>query len=172
MNLFLFYEMTTFFARTRSHQVKKRKRRQRRRRRKLSASLEPWRFRAWWNSHFGRTHSFSPLKINSWHQFLSFSLFFSKLVAYTFLYWLPNYIHETSGVLKSFHTLDYRHVSDFLQNCPNNLTKLSCLFLTWFARERLFRKIIFTLWAVESCLPRWTESRQPTLPISLTNFFK
>ena len=41
---------------------------------------------------------FSIYKIKAWHQFLSFSLFFSKLVAYTFLYWLPNYIHETSGV--------------------------------------------------------------------------
>jgi len=28
----------------------------------------------------------------------SLCLFFSKLVSYTFLYWLPNYIHETSGV--------------------------------------------------------------------------
>jgi len=28
----------------------------------------------------------------------SFCLFFSKLVSYTFLYWLPNYIHSTSGV--------------------------------------------------------------------------
>lgn len=28
----------------------------------------------------------------------SLCLFFSKLVSYTFLYWLPNYIHSTSGV--------------------------------------------------------------------------
>ena len=27
----------------------------------------------------------------------SLCLFFSKLVSYTFLYWLPNYIHSTSG---------------------------------------------------------------------------
>ena len=50
-----FLDMTIFFARTRSQQAKKK----RRRRRKLSASLELWRFRAWWNSHFGTTHSFS-----------------------------------------------------------------------------------------------------------------
>jgi OPA family glycerol-3-phosphate transporter-like MFS transporter 1/2 len=40
---------------------------------------------------------FGALKIPGVVEF-SLCLFFSKLVAYTFLYWLPNYIHETSGV--------------------------------------------------------------------------
>ena len=33
-----------------------------------------------------------------------------------------------------FHTLDYRHDSDFLQHFLNNLAELSCFFLIWFAR--------------------------------------
>merc|ERR1712038_903421 len=40
---------------------------------------------------------FGALKIPGVVEF-SLCLFFSKLVAYTFLYWLPNYIHETSQV--------------------------------------------------------------------------
>jgi len=39
----------------------------------------------------------SALKIPGVVEF-SLCLFFSKLVSYTFLYWLPNYIHSTSGV--------------------------------------------------------------------------
>merc|ERR1711936_244998 len=40
---------------------------------------------------------FGALRIPGVVEF-SLCLFFSKLVAYTFLYWLPNYIHETSQV--------------------------------------------------------------------------
>lgn len=40
---------------------------------------------------------FGALRIPGVVEF-SLCLFFSKLVSYTFLYWLPNYIHETSGV--------------------------------------------------------------------------
>ena len=40
---------------------------------------------------------FGALRIPGVLEF-SFCLFFSKLVSYTFLYWLPNYIHSTSGV--------------------------------------------------------------------------
>jgi len=39
----------------------------------------------------------SALRIPGVMEF-SLCLFFSKLVSYTFLYWLPNYIHSTSGV--------------------------------------------------------------------------
>ena len=40
---------------------------------------------------------FGALRIPGVVEF-SLCLFFSKLVSYTFLYWLPNYIHSTSGV--------------------------------------------------------------------------
>ena len=39
----------------------------------------------------------------------SLCLFFAKLVSYTFLFWLPNYISSTSG-------LDARQVVNFMQN--------------------------------------------------------
>ena len=79
-NLTFSVYMTMFFDRTRSLQqmAKKKRRKQKRRKRKQSVFLEPWRFQAWSNSHFGKTLTISqPIVTYNFNFDFSISVFHS-----------------------------------------------------------------------------------------------